>query len=470
MDDLVRLEREVQTICEQTLRPLAERLAFELPLTGSQTAGTPTVLFLGNHSSGKSSFINHLLRAELQKTGLAPTDDGFTILTHGDKEDELDGQTVVTHPGFSYQRLQPLGPVFLGRLRLKTHPAELLKTVTLIDSPGMIDSAGTTRGRGYDFSAGVRAFAEMADLILFFFDPDKPGTTGEAVSIFTETLVGLEHKLLIVMNKVDRFSNIRDFARTYGTLCWNLSKTIPTKDVPHIFNTYLPDPARPVATTREQTIALEDFDVSREEVIAEIQRTPARRADNLVSDLLASARCLSMQGRVVQSMTRRFQSIRLKVWSVTIALAVLTLAFAWLARSAESWTTPAGIALTGILLAAAALLAGHYYLRRQQARSCTDEGLDAWFQTSYRRDLALQDRADLLALWQKVRARLRKSIEALGVNGLPAGFTFRRQLRRMDAVIWNDVPKLRRQLAGRIHSGGKPRMNANEGGPLATEG
>ena len=66
----------------------------------------------------------------------------------------------------------------------------------LVDSPGMIDSpvnvTTTNNGnrnssdlmdRGYDFPGVVRWFAERADIVLLFFDPDKPGTTGETFSI-----------------------------------------------------------------------------------------------------------------------------------------------------------------------------------------------------------------------------------------------------------------------------------------------
>ncbi len=47
-------------------------------LTGAQ----PLVVFLGNHSSGKSTFINYVLKRanpdfkDIQKTGVAPLDDG----------------------------------------------------------------------------------------------------------------------------------------------------------------------------------------------------------------------------------------------------------------------------------------------------------------------------------------------------------------------------------------------------------
>jgi hypothetical protein len=50
---------------------------------------------------------------------------------------------------------------------------------------------------------------------------------GETLECLTSSLAGLEHKLHIVMNKVDQFEHIHDFARAYGSLCWNLSKVAP---------------------------------------------------------------------------------------------------------------------------------------------------------------------------------------------------------------------------------------------------
>jgi ribosome biogenesis GTPase A len=48
------------------------------PLAPQSDRGTalPFVLLVGNHSSGKSSFINYLLGRKIQTTGVAPTDDG----------------------------------------------------------------------------------------------------------------------------------------------------------------------------------------------------------------------------------------------------------------------------------------------------------------------------------------------------------------------------------------------------------
>ena len=89
--------------------------------------------------------------------------------------------------------------------------------------------------RGYDFTHVCQWFAERSDLILLFFDPDKPGTTYETLSILIHALHGLDYKLRIILNKADSFINIYDFARCYGTLCWNLAKVIPRKDLPPIY-------------------------------------------------------------------------------------------------------------------------------------------------------------------------------------------------------------------------------------------
>ena len=106
----------------------------------------------------------------------------------------------------------------------------------LVDTPGMIDSPITDDNnlaygdysRGYNFTAVCKWFAEKADVVLLFLDPDKPGTTAETLTVLTSALVGLEQKLFIILNKCDQFEKIHDFARAYGSLCWNLSKVCHT--------------------------------------------------------------------------------------------------------------------------------------------------------------------------------------------------------------------------------------------------
>jgi hypothetical protein len=61
------------------------------------------------------------------------------------------------------------------------------------------------------------------------FDPDKPGTTFETLDVLTTSLRDMTSKVLLILNKVDDFKTVHDFARAYGALCWNLSKVIPRK-------------------------------------------------------------------------------------------------------------------------------------------------------------------------------------------------------------------------------------------------
>jgi GTPase Era involved in 16S rRNA processing len=107
----------------------------------------------------------------------------------------------------------------------------------MIDAPVNVtnQSDSSSMDRGYDFPGVIRWLAQRADVVLLFFDPDKPGTTGETMSVLLNSLSGMDHKLLIVLNKADQFHKIHDFARAYGSLCWNLSKVIPRKDLPPIF-------------------------------------------------------------------------------------------------------------------------------------------------------------------------------------------------------------------------------------------
>ncbi|OWZ00985.1 hypothetical protein PHMEG_00027714, partial [Phytophthora megakarya] len=207
----------------------------------------PMVLVLGNHSSGKSTFINHMLGQSVQKTGRAPTDCTFTVLAGGPREERLDGAALVRHAQYGFGDVQRLfGREFVSQVELKVvADSQLLDEggLMIVDSPGMIDPPGTSidrtdKDRGYDFKRVVQWFADRADVILVMFDPDKPGTTFETLDVLTKSLQGMSSKVLLILNKVDDFQTVHDFARAYGALCWNLSKVIGRKDLPFIYTMY----------------------------------------------------------------------------------------------------------------------------------------------------------------------------------------------------------------------------------------
>lgn len=239
----------VKSLHESVLKPINTRVSGPLGRDTDELIPLPMVLVLGNHSSGKSTFINYILGRQVQNTGVAPTDDSFTVIAPGQSDADQDGPSLVGDPTWGFGGLRQFGTVLINHLQLKIRGGTGVREVLLVDSPGMIDAPNApgssnssssglggygyggsavgkdrSRDRGYDFSGTMKWFAERADLILLFQDPAKPGTTGETLDVMTSALAGQDFKTLIVLNKADVFSNVHDFARSYGTLTWNLSK------------------------------------------------------------------------------------------------------------------------------------------------------------------------------------------------------------------------------------------------------
>ena len=100
--------------------------------------------------------------------------------------------------------------------------------------------ADSGMGREYDFPGVAAWLAARADVILFLFDPDKPGTTGETLAVLRH--IRRHHaKVHLVLNKVDDFESIADLARCFGTLTWNLARVLQgNKDMPRIVPMFVP--------------------------------------------------------------------------------------------------------------------------------------------------------------------------------------------------------------------------------------
>ncbi len=429
----------VRRIYREAVDPLDEKYAFEKRPGEGEIAGPPMVLFLGNHSSGKSTFVNHLLGQAVQKTGLAPTDDAFTVLAFGGQEEERDGQAVVSNPSLPYAGLRSFGPELLSHFRMKLRPIPSLREVTLVDSPGMIDAAREGSGRGYDFAGVVRWFAERADVVLVFFDPEKPGTTGETLQVFTQSLQGIDHKLQIVMNKMDRFESLQDFARAYGALCWNLGKVIPRKDLPHIYTTFVP-----VEGARPPVLPPKDFETAREELVREINRAPARRVDNLVTRLEDHARRLLVHARAIDEAGRSLRSFRLKLWGF-VAMIVLFGALA----GAISIQVPAPVWVTTVIFGSSALVGyGGSFAIKGLVRSEGEQivaGLGDVFEKAHARELLVRERVDdLRALWDRVQPRTRQTLEKVGILAFPGLSSAER--RRIENALEREIPELRARL------------------------
>ncbi|HKP50515.1 MAG TPA: dynamin family protein [Gemmatimonadales bacterium] len=177
---------------EQELRvreqELLQRLATALERFGSDVAAEDlrrfheareqlTGLFLlvvaGEFNSGKSSFINALLGERVLPEGVTPTTDRINVLRHG--------------PEITDQLRE-------AYLLERTHPAEVLREISIVDTPG-------TNAIIRRHEELTRDFVPRSDLVLFVTSADRPFTESERT--FLEQIRQWGKKIVFIVNKID---------------------------------------------------------------------------------------------------------------------------------------------------------------------------------------------------------------------------------------------------------------------------
>jgi hypothetical protein len=442
---------------------------FKGPLekTNQKNTVLPFVFILGNHSSGKSSFINYVCQRKVQIAGVAPTDDSFTIIVPGPSDVDRDGPTFIGDPELGFSGLRTFGPPLVHHSKLKIRSNIAVKNFMIVDTPGMIDSpmvrdavTGANKyavmDRGYDFEGVCRWYAERADVILLFFDPDKPGTTGETLSILTNSLVGLDHKLHIILNKADQFRKIHDFARAYGSLCWNLSKVIQRKDLPMIHTMCLPQNYQSHQQVQsmghhsegaDSSVAqgLADLELTREDVVQEVLNAPKRRVDNEISRLTDAVSLLQMHLRVVDELSKQYKSAQFR--SRLMLALTGTSSVAAVAAFAVLGFPPELVA--GVFAAGSVGSGGLFWwqtrdLRRQSGQLATESAMNAAFQKLYARRLAEKDEFTI-SLWHRVQEHLMLTLSSEDLAGLDK--VTQAHTAELERVLEVEIPNLRRKAA-----------------------
>lgn len=436
VDAAATLEQELNKFYEK-YRKTAVRFGYSYQRESISIGALPCVLFMGNHSSGKSTLINHLLGgAPVQDTGVAPTDDGFTILIYGEEESDAVGLSALSLLPRENGKLTAFGPNFLNKFKVKVRNREILKRVVLIDSPGMIDSLEETTSRDYDFFGAVHRMAELSDLVLFMFDPDKPGTTGEAIVALTGPLVGMSFKLRILLNKCDLFQNVADYARAYGALCWNLAHAMPIKDLPKIYSCYVPQPGcAPRIGTDAGIDALHQIE-------DEIRNSGERRSDNVLAAAHKDFSCLSLQMRMILRLRESFKGCRMNLLFGSLILffavtgaAYFTLTGRFLRENPTglvTWIVYLSIGAIALLTAWGAFLFSRKVLRVYRENALAH--LDELFEKEYADELVQETRDDLRQYWELVKVGIRNAFDP-SRSPLRIPFFATQKLQDVQAVV-----------------------------------
>jgi len=452
------LQTEVLEKCSElhgNIMPLNDRVRGPLAHNSHQGTALPLVFLVGNHSSGKSSFINYVMGREIQVAGVAPTDDTFTVILPGPEDTDQDGPALVGDPDLGFSGLRQFGPTLIHHTQLKVRKGIRNSNFMFVDSPGMIDSPQqvATMDRGYDFQNVVKWFAERADVVLLFFDPDKPGTTGETLNILLHSLGGMDHKLLIILNKADQFKKIHDFARAYGSLCWNLSKVIPRKDLPRIFTMCLPTSHNTTATetTLPPPAGLADLHQTRNDVVAEVMKAPKRRIDNVITHLSDSVHQLQLHA-ILQNHVR--QRYRKHLWNHRMQVGVSSVMASALISAAVYTDIP--LHFLGATVSASTFGVGGLFwynslqLEAIERSLITTEELSSIFQREFSREVINDADEYVASVWQRIRRPLQLSLETIGLQQLPHVSTG--ELQQLRNILEKEIPELRR-LASPTHYG-----------------
>ncbi|CUI14126.1 sarcoplasmic reticulum glycoprotein, putative [Bodo saltans] len=282
------------------VKPLEDKYKYDLfrPSWFEETIlnQRPFVTFFGPWSAGKSTFINHLLQDNYLWTGPQPTTAEFTVIVYGEEPGPLDGRVLVNAKDLPFKGLNEFGEGFLQNFQGFQAPHEVLKSVTLIDTPGVLESAKEIHQRKYDYIKLSRWFAERSDLIFVMFDPTKLDAGMELRMMFKHAFKGQEGKVRIVLNKSDSI-NTQELMRVYGSLFWNLSNMISSTEPPRVYvGSFWDQPYKP--GTFHRLFAEEKTDLIHEltEVI------PAQALDKKVASLIRRAKDVFVHAIIIGGM------------------------------------------------------------------------------------------------------------------------------------------------------------------------
>ncbi|KAF1890768.1 hypothetical protein Lal_00043148 [Lupinus albus] len=246
-------------------------------LTNTDFDAKPMVMLLGQYSTGKTTFIKHLLRCDYPgaHVGPEPTTDRFVVVMSGPDERSIPGNTIAVDADMPFSGLTTFGGSFLSKFQCSQMPHPLLDEITFVDTPGVLSGEKQRTQRSYDFTGVVSWFAAKCDLILLLFDPHKLDISDEFKRVIS-SLRGNEDKIRVVLNKADQVDT-QQLMRVYGALMWSLGKVLNTPEVVRVYIGSFND--KPMDEDFVGPLGLDLFEKEQSNLLADLIDIPKKACD-----------------------------------------------------------------------------------------------------------------------------------------------------------------------------------------------
>ncbi|TVU16506.1 hypothetical protein EJB05_40075 [Eragrostis curvula] len=295
----------------ERLRPLEKTYQFHdfvSPLmTSSDFDAKPMVMLLGQYSTGKTTFIKHLLKTSYPGAhiGPEPTTDRFVVITSGPDERCIPGNTIAVQADMPYSGLSSFGTAFLSKFECSQMPHPLLEHVTFVDTPGVLSGEKQRTQRSYDFTGVTSWFAAKCDLILLLFDPHKLDISDEFKRVIG-SLRGHDDKIRIVLNKADQV-DAQQLMRVYGALLWSLGKVLNTPEVMRVYIGSFND--KPIKETAAGPLGMELFQKEQEDLLSDLNDIPKKACDRRINEFVKRARAAKVHAHIISHLKKEMPAL-----------------------------------------------------------------------------------------------------------------------------------------------------------------
>lgn len=179
------------------------------------------ILLIGNHSSGKSSFINWYIDSKVQKTGVAIETQGFTLVTCGKNRETLAGQATLYLYPYLKQLESIKGVVPYLTTELVPSAARRFELVTLIDTPGLADGE---LHYPFDIEKAMQWMGESVDLIFVFFDPIGQALCKRTLNLVERLTHSYSERMRFFLSKADEAGDESDRQKVMMQIVQELCK------------------------------------------------------------------------------------------------------------------------------------------------------------------------------------------------------------------------------------------------------